>query len=215
MDQFTNFLAQHPHIHYAIPSSPDYDGLRPGYVLDKSKVPAMIVRPRSAEDVASVVTVLKANDLPFSVRVGGHDMFGRSQVHDAITLDLREIAYVDVNAETQTARIGGGVLAMEVLKELQRHGMVVPHPVTPGVGFVGWATHGGYGVLSAQYGFGVDQILQARLVDSQAVIRDADEDMLTAIRGGGGCLGIIVELTIKVYPLNQVHVRSSFIMDWC
>jgi FAD/FMN-containing dehydrogenase len=175
----------------------------------------MIVRPRSAEDVASVVTVLKANELPFSVRVGGHDMFGRSQVHDAITLDLREIAYVDVNAETQTARIGGGVLAMEVVKELQRHGMVVPHPVTPGVGFVGWATHGGYGVLSAQYGFGVDQILQARLVDSQAVIRDADEDMLTAIRGGGGCLGIIVELTIKVYPLNQVHLRSSFLMDWC
>jgi FAD/FMN-containing dehydrogenase len=145
----------------------------------------------------------------FSVRVGGHDMFGRSQVHDAITIDLREIAYVHVNPEAHTARLGGGVLVMEVLKELKKHGMIVPHPVIPGVGFVGWATHGGYGLLSAQYGFGVDQILQAQLVDSQALIRDADEDMLTAIRGGGGCLGIIVELTIKVYPLCQVQIKSS------
>ncbi|KAJ5313094.1 hypothetical protein PENANT_c018G05250 [Penicillium antarcticum] len=204
MDELTNFLAQTPRIHYATPSSPDYDTLRPGYVLDHAKIPAMIVRPRSADDVAALVTVLKANGLPFSVRVGGHDMFGRSQVHEAITIDLREIAYVHVDPETHTARLGGGVLFMEVLKELKQHGMVVPHPVIPGVGFVGWATHGGYGLLSAQYGFGVDQILQARLVDSQAMIRDADEDMLTAIRGGGGSLGIIVELTIKVYPLAQV-----------
>ncbi|KAJ6059313.1 FAD-binding domain-containing protein [Penicillium canescens] len=43
------------------------------------------------------------------------------------------------------------------------------------------------------------QILQTRLIDSQAVIRDADE----------GCLGIIVELTIKVYPSCQVQIRSS------
>jgi FAD/FMN-containing dehydrogenase len=209
MDELTNFLAQHPHIHHAAPSSPEYDILRPGYVLDNAKVPAMIIRPRSGDDVAALVAVLKANELPFSVRVGGHDMFGRSQVHDAITIDLREIAYVHVNPEAHTARLGGGVLVMEVLKELKKHGMIVPHPVIPGVGFVGWATHGGYGLLSAQYGFGVDQILQARLVDSQAIIRDADADMLTAIRGGGGCLGIIVELTIKVYPLCQVQIKSS------
>jgi FAD/FMN-containing dehydrogenase len=98
---------------------------------------------------------------------------------------------------------------MAVLKELNKHGMVVPHPVIQGVGFVGWSTHGGYGLLSAQYGFRVDQILQARLIDSQAVVRDADEDMLTAIRGGGGWLDIIVEFTIKVYPLCQVQIKSS------
>ncbi|KAJ5757267.1 uncharacterized protein N7511_007449 [Penicillium nucicola] len=209
MDELTKFLAQHPNIHYATPSSPDYDSLSSGYVLDHGKVPAMIVRPASAEDVAALVAVLKRNELPFSIRVGGHDMFGRSAVHDAVTIDLRKIAYVHVDPEACTARLGGGVLVMEVLQELKQHGMVAPHPVIPGVGFVGWATHGGYGLLSAQYGFGVDQILQARLVDSQAVIRDADEEMLTAIRGGGGCLGIIVELTIKVYPLNQVQIKFS------
>jgi FAD/FMN-containing dehydrogenase len=203
MDVLINFLTQHPHIHYAIPVSPDFNSLRPGYVINDT-IPAMIVRPRSATDVAGLVSVLKANYLPFSVRVGGHDMFGRFQINHAITLDLREIAHIYVDRESQTARIGGGVLIADLLKELDQHGMVVPHPVISSVGFVGWATHGGYGLLSAEYGMGADQILQAKLVDANAAVRDADEDMLTAIRGGGGALGVIVELTIKVYPLAQV-----------
>jgi FAD/FMN-containing dehydrogenase len=137
MDELTNFLAQYPHIHHATPSSPDYDTLYPGYVLDNTKVRTMIVRLRSADDIVALVTVLKTNDLPFSVRVGGHDMFGRSQVHDAITIDLREIAYVHVNPGTHAARLGGGVLVMEVLKELKKHGLVVSHPIMPGVGWAG------------------------------------------------------------------------------
>ncbi|KAJ6032810.1 uncharacterized protein N7446_008897 [Penicillium canescens] len=79
------------------------------YVLDNAKVPAMIVRRRSADDVAALVTILKANDLPFSIHVGGHNMFGWSQIHDAINIDPREIAYVHVSPETDTARLGGRV----------------------------------------------------------------------------------------------------------
>ena len=209
MDQLTNFLAQHPHIHNASPSSPDFNSLRSGYVINDT-IPAMIVRPRSGDDVADLVSVLKANNIPFSVRVGGHDMFSRFQVEDAITIDLREIAYIHVDRDRQTARIGGGVLITDLLKKLDQQGMVVPHPVISSVGFVGWAIHGGYGLLSAEYGMGADQILQAKLVDANAVVRDADEDMLTAIRGGGGALGVIVELTIKVYPLSQVYWNALF-----
>jgi FAD/FMN-containing dehydrogenase len=203
MEQLIEFLNRHPDIHYATPSSPDFNDLRPGYVINDT-APAMIVRPRSADDVAGLVSVLKASNLPFSVRVGGNDMFGRYQLKDGITIDLREIAYVNVDKENQTARIGGGVLVSNVLEALDPYGLVVPHPVISSVGFVGWATHGGYGLLSAEFGMGVDQILQAKVVDANAAIRDADEDMLSVIRGGGGALGVIVELTIKVYPLTQV-----------
>jgi FAD/FMN-containing dehydrogenase len=207
MDQLRNFLAKTPHIYHANPSSPDFEILREAFVI-KPTVPAMIVRPRSAEDVAGLLGVLKENNLPFTIRVGGHDMFGRSQVQDAITIDLREIAYIHVDRDNLTARVGGGVLCVDLLKELTRNEVAVPHPLVATVGYVGWATHAGYGLLTPQFGLGVDQILQAKVVDAQAVVRDADEDMLTAIRGGGGALGVIVELTIKVYPLGQV--RDSF-----
>jgi FAD/FMN-containing dehydrogenase len=53
---------------------------------------------------------------------------------------------------------------------------------------------------------GVDQILGAKIVNASGEIQDADEDMLIGIRGGGASLGIIVELTIKVYPLDTVRL---------
>lgn len=191
-------------IRYATPQSPDYGDLRPGFIVDEETVPAVVVRPRSADDVAALVSCLAENDLPFTVRGGGHDMFGRAQIHGGVTIDMRSIAHVHVDSNSQTARVGGGVISMDLLRQLQQHGVTTPHPVTPTVGLVGWAIHGGYGLLSSKYGLGVDQIVGAQVVDGQGRVREADEAMLTAIRGAGGVVGVIVELTIRVYPVNQV-----------
>lgn len=73
-----------------------------------------------------------------------------------------------------------------------------------GVGYIGWATLGGYGPFSSKYGLGVDQILGAKLVNAKGDLVDASEELLQGIRGGGGTFGVIVELTIKVYPLKEV-----------
>lgn len=208
MDVLTQFLAENKHIHYAVPASPDFDALKTAFILNEIKTPAMIVRPRSADDVAGLVSVLIKSDLSFTIRSGGHDMFGRSQVENAITIDMREICHIHIDQESQTVRIGGGVISADLTRELQKHGLAVPHAVTPSVGYVGWATHGGYGLLSPKFGLGVDQIVGATVVDSQGLIREANEDMLTAIRGAGGALGVIVELKIKAHRLDQV----SFLM---
>lgn len=203
MDQLIPFLESNG-IRYATPKSSDYGDLRPGFLVDEETVPAVVTRPRSMEDVASLVSCLKENSLPFSVRGGGHDMFGRSQIHNGVTIDMREIAHVEVSSDSQTARVGGGVIIMDLISKLQQKGVTTPHGVTPTVGFVGWAIHGGYGLLSTQYGLGVDQIVGAKIVDAQGNLRDADESILTAIRGAGGVVGVVTELTIKVYPIGQV-----------
>ncbi|KAF7714018.1 (R)-6-hydroxynicotine oxidase [Penicillium ucsense] len=210
MNQLTEFLANNPHIHHATPESSDYEDLRMGFIINASRHPAIIVRPRSAEDVAALVPLLTQNDLPFAVRVGGHDMFGRSQINDGVTIDLREISYVDVDKSAQTARVGGGVVTMDLLEKLHEHDVVTPFGMTPSVGVLGWSTFGGYGLLSPHYGLGVDQIVGAKIVDAQGIICDADEIMLTAIRGGGGCIGVIVELTLKVYPKSQTLAGAIF-----
>jgi FAD/FMN-containing dehydrogenase len=72
------------------------------------------------------------------------------------------------------------------------------------VGYVGWATLGGYGPFSSSHGLGVDQILSAKLVNAKGELVEASEELLQAIRGAGGSFGVIVELTIKVYPLKEV-----------
>jgi FAD/FMN-containing dehydrogenase len=208
MDQLTVFLSNNPHIRHAIPQSPDFEELRLGFLINESNIPAIIIRPRSAEEVAALIPVLTKNNLQFAVRVGGHDMFGRSQVTNKVTIDLREISHINVDVESQTARLGGGVICMDMLEELHKHNVTTPFGVTPSVGQVGWATYGGYGLLSSTYGLGVDQIVGAKIVDAEGQIRDADEPMMTGIRGGGGSLGVIVEITVKIYPQDQVLMSS-------
>lgn len=69
----------------------------------------------------------------------------------------------------------------------------------------GWGQNGGYGPLTAQYGLGVDQWLEAKIVtpDGELKIANAvsNPDLFWAIRGGGGgTFGVVVESTWKAYP---------------
>jgi FAD/FMN-containing dehydrogenase len=72
------------------------------------------------------------------------------------------------------------------------------------VGYVGWATQGGIGPFTTLHGLGADQIISAKLVNASGEVVDASKELLKGIRGGGGIFGVIVELTIKVYPSEQV-----------
>jgi FAD/FMN-containing dehydrogenase len=56
---------------------------------------------------------------------------------------------------------------------------------------------------------GVDQILGAKIVNARGETEIASEELLVGIRGGGGSLGVIIELTIKVYPVSKVRRLSS------
>jgi FAD/FMN-containing dehydrogenase len=203
------FLSSNPHIHHATRSSPDYSTLRSTYIINDNLHPSMIVRPQSADDVAGLIRVLTSHSIPFTVRTGGHDLFGRSVAHDAVTIDMRDIAHVKIDKASLSARIGGGIIVMDLLTQLGKENLVTAAGTIPSVGYVGWATHGGYGVLSQNYGLGADQILGAKVVNGKGKIVDADEKLLKGIRGGGGAFGVIVELTIKVYELDSVSTCST------
>ena len=199
-----SFLQGHPHIQYATPSSPNYVALRATYTLDNPAIPLAIVRPQNAEDVAAIVKFGKTNGLQLVVRSGGNSLFWKSMVHDALIIDMRDIAYVKVNESTTLASVGGGVLLGDLADQLTKEGLVTATGTIPFVGFVGWSTYGGYGPFSAQYGLGCDNIVGAKLVDWKGEVIRADKDMLKGIRGAGGAFGPIVELTVKVYPLKNV-----------
>lgn len=136
-------------------------------------------------------------------------MFGRTVVQDGVSIDMREVSHIYVDKASHTAQVGGGVINLDLHRELDKHKMTTAHAVTPSVGYTGWAIHGGYGLLSNNYGLGSDQIVGARVVDGHGNIVDADETLLTAIRGGGGSVAVIYELLIKVYPSEKVRWSYS------
>ncbi|KAJ4024586.1 hypothetical protein NW752_003152 [Fusarium irregulare] len=193
------------------PDHPEYTKLQECFI-DKPIKTLATVRPRTAEDVSSIFQFCLKSNIDFCVRTGGHDCASRTLVHGALVIDMRDIKHVTISDDKKTAKVGGGILSGELCEILGKEGLTTPVGTIASVGYTGWATLGGYGPLTSHYGMGVDQIIVAKVVNANGEIQDADEEMLVGIRGGGGSLGIIVELTIKVHPISTI-LSSTIIFE--
>ncbi|KAF5632686.1 6-hydroxy-D-nicotine oxidase [Fusarium sp. NRRL 52700] len=171
-----------------------------------------VIRPQTNDEVALIVQFCLEHNVEFSVRGGGHDCASRTLVNGALVIDMRDIKHVVIAEDKKSARVGGGILSGELARTLGKEGLSTPTGTVASVGYTGWATLGGYGPLTSHYGLGVDQIMGAKIVNARGEVQDANEELLVGIRGGGGSLGVIVELTIKVYPINKI-LSSMIIYD--
>ncbi|KAK2752023.1 FAD binding domain protein, partial [Colletotrichum kahawae] len=105
--------------------------------------------------------------------------------------------------------IGAGVQDGELYDFAQKNNVVAVGGTNMDVGVVGWATGGGHGHLTGEYGMGADSILEASVVilngDLVTVNACKNEDIYWAIRGGGGgTFGVIVNMTVKAYPVPDM-----------
>jgi FAD/FMN-containing dehydrogenase len=205
------FFKTNDRLRYVTPDSPDYTSLRTAYSLESIPVPIGIARPQNARDVSDIVSFAVSKGVAITVRSGGFDLSGRCYAQDALCIDVRDINYVKVNDSNTAATIGGGVSLGDVGRALSKLDLVTPLGSVPRIGYTGWATHGGYSMMEGNFGMGVDQILAAKIVNYEGKIVEADTQMLQVLRGGGGTLGVVVELTIKVYSLDKVlyHLQCS------
>lgn len=165
--------------------------------------PLAVVRVLSEAAVGQVVRFCVSKAVPISVRSGGHEIFGRSIVHDGVVVDMRAMDWVRVAEDRRTAVVGGGVLGSAVQKTLDAEDLFTPTGWCTSVGYAGWALAGGYGSFNSGYGLGVDQVVGARVVTAEGAIVDTDDDpeLLWALRGAGsGSFGVVAEFRIKVYP---------------
>jgi FAD/FMN-containing dehydrogenase len=187
-----------------IPSSPSWADVRATYIVDNPAQPLAIARPRNADEVCDLVKAARAYKVKITVRVGGHDVFGRSIGDGCLVLDLRDLKAIEIAEDGKSATIGGGTLIGDTVAKLSTRKLVTPFGYFPSIGYVGWAICGGYGLLTSSLGLGVDQILRARVVTAEGNIVEADAELLKGIRGAGGNFGVVVEVGIKTYPMEKV-----------
>lgn len=209
------FLQGYPTIEYIPPSSPEYPAARKPWNEARLDNPLAVVKPQSPADVAALVKFAKLNSLPFTIRSGGHNLEGRCVAQDALLIDMRALTAVTIASDCKTATVQGGILQDELASKLWEHGLATPTGAVPTVGYVGWAMYGGYGPFSPNWGLGVDQIVGATIVDPNGDIVNADEALLEGTRGAGGLFGVIIDLTVKVYPLTSVRIPLSNNLNNC
>jgi FAD/FMN-containing dehydrogenase len=170
------------------------------------KRPVAIVRCASADDVAAAVRFAAEQELPFSVRGGGHNVAGTAVVDDGLVIDLSELRDVRIDASGRTVHVQGGATWADVDRVTAPLGLATPGGVVSETGVAGLALSGGVSHQRRRDGMTVDNLVSAEVVlaDGRTVRASATEhaDLHWALRGGGGNFGIVTSFELRLHPLG-------------
>jgi len=168
--------------------------------------PAAIIFCENVEDVQAAVRTARILNLPLSVRSCGHDAAGRSVRPDAVVIDLSLMDRVWI--DDHVATVAGGAPAAKVIAAATANKLLAVTGWNGVPGMTGAATVGGYGPLIASHGLALDSLIGAELVlaDGQRVVADQDDnpDLLWALKGGGGNLGVVTSMKIRLHPARRI-----------
>ncbi|WP_439592191.1 FAD-binding oxidoreductase [Microbacterium sp.] len=166
--------------------------------------PDAVVRARSVADVQAAVRWASAVGAPVMVRGGGHSAWG--SVPGGLTIDLSALA--DVAVDGSLVSVGGGATWGAVAHELAAHGLGVSSGDTASVGVGGLTLGGGIGWMVRAWGLASDQLESAQLVTAAGEVVEATDashpDLLWALRGGGGNVGVVTRFDFRAHALPSV-----------
>jgi len=190
------------------PDHPGYGAARAVHNGLIDRRPALIVRPRSAQDVVAALAFARGGGLEVSVRGGGHNVAGRAVTDGGVMIDLSEMREITVDPERRTATAQGGVTWNELNEAAGVHGLAVTGGAISSTGIAGYTLGGGLGWLMGKYGLACDNLMAVELVTADGEVLDVDAeshpDLLWALRGGGGNFGVATSFTYCVHPLSTV-----------
>jgi FAD/FMN-containing dehydrogenase len=181
---------------------------------DITRQPALLVRPTSNADVAAAVRFARDNDLPLSVRGGGHGVSGKCVVEGGLMVDLSRMAAVSVDPATRRAAVGGGAAWAAADAATAEHGLAVVGGTVSHTGVAGLTLTGGMGWLSPQQGLSCDNLVAATLVTAEGRVvtasEDTEPDLFWGLRGAGTNFGVVTELVFGLSPLNPMANLGMF-----
>src|SRR6476659_5139755 len=154
------------------------------------KLPAVVARCRTTQDVVSGVGFARESGLPLAVRSGGHSLAGLSSCDRGIMLDLSPMRDVVVDAPGRTAQVRSGATWVDFDAATQAHGLASTGGMISHTGVAGLTLGGGIGWLMRRYGLAADNLTAAEVVISDGSIVRAngseEQELLWGLRGGGG-----------------------------
>ena len=182
-------------------------------------VPALVVLPETAEEVAAVVRLCASAGVPFVARGSGTGLSGGAVPHASGVLIVmsRMRRILEVDPVARRAVVEPGVTNLSVTQAASPHGLFyAPDPSSQVVCSVGGnvAENSG-GAHCLKHGFTVNHVLGLEIVtpageltwlgDGTGVL--AGYDLLGAFTGSEGTLGIVTKIIVKLTPVPEaVHL---------
>jgi glycolate oxidase len=182
--------------------------------------PTMVVLPASTEEVVKVVAIAREAGMAIVPRGAGTGLSGGARpVEGCVVVSLARMRQVlEVDLANGWIRVQPGVINLDVTKAVAGAGMYyAPDPSSQGVCSVGGnvAENSG-GVHCLKYGFTTNHVLAAKVVLSDGSVVDLGGpapdapgyDLLAALVGSEGLVGIVTEVTLKL--LRKPEVTRTF-----
>jgi FAD/FMN-containing dehydrogenase len=179
------------------------------------------VAARTASDVAASVNFARQHNLRLVVKGGGHSYQGTSNSADSLLVWTRKMndivlhdSFVAQGCAAQAkpvraASIGAGAIWAQAYDAVTtRGGGYVQGGGCMTVGVAGLVQSGGFGSFSKAFGLAAASLLEAEVVTADGAIRIANActnaDLFWGLKGGGGgSLGVVTRVTLKVHELPE------------
>ncbi|HEX3207182.1 MAG TPA: FAD-binding oxidoreductase [Propionibacteriaceae bacterium] len=173
-----------------------------------ARLPALVLQPASAHDVAAAVSFARDHGLLLSVKGGGHNIAGTSMAPGGLTLDLSRMRQVSVDPQAKLAQVGPGCLLGEVDQATQAHGLATVLGFVSETGVAGLTLGGGFGYLARRFGWTVDNLAEVEIVTADGQVRTANRDqhpeLFWALRGGGGNFGVVTRFSFRLHQVGPM-----------
>jgi len=152
-------------VHIVRPGDEDWVDLVTPYNTRLPYTPAVIVVPRTEQQISDAVLCAARSGVKVQARSGGHSYgsFSTGGRDGAMVVDLRCFQDVSVD-ELGIAKVGAGGRLGNIAFALSTQWRALPHGTCPAVGVGGHATHGGFGMASRAWGLMMDHIVALDVV---------------------------------------------------
>ncbi len=200
-------------LYFLKPTDAEYAQRRQIFNKRIGLMPRLIAVCLSDKGVQTAMQYAAANNLPVSVKSGGHCFEGYSLNNNGLLIDLSLLKGFKYATADQSFTTQPGAKLGDVYAYLAQFKRLIPAGSCAGVGVAGLTLGGGYGFFARQLGLTCDSLTRVKLVDGQGKLLDSKDhaELLWACKGGNnGSLGIVTELQFKTHPTPTNFTNYRF-----
>lgn len=180
------------------------------------RFPAMILRPRTQQDIRLAIRFASQNQFQLAVKSGGHHVWSAFLRDGGVLLDLANFRGVRIGEKGATARVEPAVWSSTLMGNLLKSHRAFPVAHCATVPMGGYLLGGGFGINGDTWGpMACSNVVGATVFTSDGQRLEIDEnndpDLFWSLRGAGpGFSGVVTEYDLKLFDLPQTLRTSVF-----